>query len=351
MAIEKFDTVSSVAAMDVSRLRVPSLQTQHFMTPAGAPAIDQATLGWALAVAASVVVVVVALLLVTAIFRTRDPATRARQPTVDDAPEHGTPVIRGQASGMRAMYVGLAITTLILAMTFAATAVAIARTNRTTGNPAVTIHIIAHQWWWEARYDDGVPAHTFTTANELHIPLNEVVRLTIESPDVIHSFWIPELAGKTDAIPGQENVAWFQAKRTGEFRGQCAEYCGVQHAHMGSVVIADSAPAYQQWATAQRSAARAVTDSLAQLGQRLFVRTCGACHAVNGTDALGVVGPDLTHVATRATIGAGLVRNTHANLLVWVRNAQLLKPGVQMPPMLMPTDELNAVVTYLESLR
>ena len=339
-------TEPSSASMQAMRF-----QAQHFMYPAGQPAMDQASLGRALTLVACIVVVIVSVLLLVAIFRERRAETPAHQRTIDDASADGTRVNRGVASGMPSMYVGVAITTIILIGTFTATAVAIARTNRATGNPAVTIHVIAHQWWWEARYDDGNPAHAFSTANELHIPLNGVVRLTLSSPDVIHSFWIPELAGKTDAIPGQQNIAWFQAKRTGKFRGQCAEYCGLQHAHMGSIVIVDSAPSYQRWANTQRNAATMPRDSITELGQRVFVRTCGACHSIRGSDALGMVGPDLTHVAARTTIGAGLMPNTHANLLAWIRNAPLLKPGVQMPPMILPTAELSAVVAYLESLR
>ncbi len=332
-------------------MTLPVLLLQSFMTPAGQPAIDQATLGWALTVVAILVVIVVALLLLAGVFRKRSESTASGRRTVDDARTDGTPLDRGIASGMRPMYVGMAITTVILAATFAATAVAVARTNRANGSANVTIHVIAHQWWWEARYDDGIPAHSFVTANELHIPVNGVIRLTLSSPDVIHSFWIPELAGKTDAIPGQRNVAWFQAKRVGRYWGQCAEYCGLQHAHMGSLVIADSAPAYAQWVAAQTNAAAPPTDSITQLGARVFVRSCGACHAVRGTEGLGVIGPDLTHVASRGTIGAGLLPNTHENLMQWVLNAQALKPGVQMPPMPLPANELQAVVRYLESLR
>ena len=246
---------------------------------------------------------------------------------------------------------GIGITMVILVATFTATANVLSHTTRAPELATVNIHVTAHQWWWEARYDDGNPAHSFVTANELHVPVNGIVRLTLESPDVIHSFWIPELAGKTDAIPGQQNVAWFQAKRTGVFRGQCAEYCGLQHAHMGSIVIADRASIYEEWARAQRDVALAPSDSITRVGQQVFLRSCAACHSVRGSDALGILGPDLTHLASRTSIGAGLLPNTRSNLAAWVKNAQALKPGVQMPPMMLPANELDAVVRYLESLR
>ncbi|MEP6778585.1 MAG: cytochrome c oxidase subunit II [Gemmatimonadaceae bacterium] len=334
----------------VAALTSPLLRSQGFMYPAGQPATDQAKLGWALTVVASLVVIIISALLLVAVFRKRNGTTPVGQRTVDDARDDVMPT-RQQATGMSAIYVGVAITTVVLVATFASTVAALVRTNRGVGAAAITIHVIAHQWWWEARYDDGNPSHNFVTANELHIPVGSVVRLTLESPDVIHSFWIPELAGKTDAIPGQQNVAWFQATRTGEFRGQCAEYCGLQHAHMASVVFADSASIYEQWAMAQRHLANTPTDSTARIGQQVFLRSCGACHAVRGTDALGVLGPDLTHLASRNSIGAGVRPNTTENLRAWIRDAQAIKPGVQMPPMILPSGDMSAVVHYLESLR
>jgi cytochrome c oxidase subunit 2 len=332
-------------------VRVQLQIAQNFMYPAGQPAIDQAKLGWALTLVAALVVIIISGLVLAAVFRNRNGSTPDNHRTVDDARDGSSQSPRAKAAGMSAIYVGLGITAVILVGTLASTIAVLARTNRSTGAAAVTIHVIAHQWWWEARYDDGIPSHSFVTANELHIPVGKVVRLTLESPDVIHSFWIPELAGKTDAIPGQKNVAWFQATRTGEFHGQCAEYCGLQHAHMASVVIADSESTYDQWAVAQAHSAAPPIDSVSRLGAQVFVRSCGACHAVRGTNALGVLGPDLTHLATRQSIGAGVLHNTPENLRAWVRNAQALKPGVQMPTMDLPPQELTAVVRYLASLR
>jgi cytochrome c oxidase subunit 2 len=176
------------------------------------------------------------------------------------------------------------------------------------------------------------------------------VRLELSSPDVIHSFWIPELAGKTDLIPGQRNEAWLEASHVGVYHGQCAEYCGLQHAHMGSIVVADTPDDFARWAAGQRASAPAAADSTARVGEFVFVRSCGACHSVRGTDALGRVGPDLTHLASRSTIAAGLLPNTEGNLIAWINNAQTLKPGAKMPSLALDGRDLVAVVTYLRTL-
>ncbi len=170
-----------------------------------------------------------------------------------------------------------------------------------------------------------------------------------QSPDVIHSFWVPQLAGKTDVVPGQLNQAWIRADKPGIYRGACGEYCGLQHAHMAFTIIADPPAQYASWAAAQR-AEPPQADTANAAGSQLFARTCGGCHAVRGTEALGTVGPDLTHVASRLTIGAGLVNNDSSDLVSWVRNAQAMKPGVLMPPMDLRQHDIDAVVSYLQTL-
>jgi cytochrome c oxidase subunit 2 len=212
--------------------------------------------------------------------------------------------------------------------------------------------VIGHQWWWEVRYGD--PAHPdfgFTTANEVHLPVGRPVRVRLRTADVIHSFWLPQIAGKTDLIPGQVNETWLEAERPGTSRGMCAEYCGLQHATMALAVTAESPESFARWAAAQRAGAAPPSTPEAQAGRVVFVRSCGACHAVAGTDALGRVGPDLTHVASRPTIGAGALENTPANLARWITDAPAIKEGARMPAIPLDDAELRAVVAYLRTLR
>jgi len=213
----------------------------------------------------------------------------------------------------------------------------------------LVVDVVGKQWWWEIRYRDTVPGRTFTTANELHLPVGKRVELRLTSTDVIHSFWVPDLQGKTDLIPGRENVAWIEASRPGEYGGQCAEYCGVQHATMGLLVVAQSQEDYERWAASQR--APAPPDTVNAQGREAFLRSCGYCHTVRGTTAGGRMGPDLTHLASRRTLGAGLLLNTPGNLGGWIANPQALKPGTRMPRVPMSRDEFRLIHLYLQTLR
>jgi len=216
--------------------------------------------------------------------------------------------------------------------------------------PSLTIEIRAHQWWWEARYIDPIAADTFVTANELHIPVGTAVRLRLIGDDVIHSFWIPALAGKTDVIPGQTNAAWIEATTAGLYRGQCTEYCGLQHAHMSEAVIAESDAQFQQWRTLQLSDAASPESATSLQGQQVFLSHCAACHTVRGTDAGGILGPDLTHLMGRRTIAAGTLPNNLDSLTRWIANAQAIKPGCQMPAVELSHEDLVAVVAYVQTL-
>jgi cytochrome c oxidase subunit 2 len=214
--------------------------------------------------------------------------------------------------------------------------------------PRLTIEVTGHQWWWEARYLDGAAGDTFTTANELHIPTGEPVRIRLIGADVIHSFWLPGLGGKTDVIPGQTNLAWLQTDRPGVYLGQCAEYCGVQHAHMALRVVAQPPAAFANWQRAQLAPA---AGGAQMAGEALFTAHCGACHTVRGSDAGGIVGPDLTHLMSRATIAAGTVPNTPGALSGWIANPQALKPGARMPATYLSGPQLSDTVAYLETLK
>jgi len=322
-----------------------------YMRPAGAPAGGEAMLGWALTIIAVAVTVVIAILLVVAVLRKREDPDSTTTRNASD----GTYRVR-LVSGLSWIYVGLAITVVILLGAFSATVVSLASSAHASSRPKITMDITAHQWWWEVRMEDSVPSDAFVTANEIHVPVGVPVEIRVQSQDVIHSFWVPELFGKMDVIPGQINVTWMRADRSGTYRGACAEYCGLQHAHMAFAITAEPQKMYDRWAAAQRATSANSLPPNAALppnvlrGEAIFVSTCSGCHAVRGTNALGRLGPDLTHVASRQTIGAGLVDNTPANLMRWVSDAQAMKPGALMPRMDLRHDDVAAVVSYLTTL-
>lgn len=221
--------------------------------------------------------------------------------------------------------------------------------TKAAGGPV--IRVIGHQWWWEVRYQ-GTPSETFTTANEIRVPVGEPVTVQLETRDVIHSFWVPSLMGKMDLITGQQNPLQFTASRAGVYRGQCAEFCGLQHAYMGLEVVALPSPEYAEWHAHQIAQAQLPADPQAQEGQRLFsARGCALCHTIRGTSAGGMLGPDLTHLATRRTIGAARLPLTIGNLAGWIADPQHVKPGNLMPRVPLRGEELIAVVHYLGGLK
>jgi cytochrome c oxidase subunit 2 len=218
------------------------------------------------------------------------------------------------------------------------------------GAPALQIDLTGHRWWWDARYDDQDKSKIFTTANELHIPVGKPVLLRLKADDVIHSFWVPNLSGKKDMIPGREATITLQADKPGVYRGQCAEFCGVQHAKMALLVIAEED--YESWAAAQRKPAAEPADAQQKQGRELFVKgRCGMCHAIQGTPANARRAPDLTHFASRKTIGAGAVPNSVGHLAGWILDPHSIKPGVNMPANPMAPEDLHALLAYLESLK
>jgi cytochrome c oxidase subunit 2 len=211
-------------------------------------------------------------------------------------------------------------------------------------NPLV-IDVASKQWWWAVTY----PQQGVTTANEIHLPVGEPIEVRLTSDNVLHSFWVPELAGKMDAIPGQVNTLRFTAERTGTYLGLCGEFCGLQHANMHFQVIAQSPADFAAWATQQAQPEGDPSSDLQEQGEVVFLRSsCAGCHTVRGTPAMGTRGPDLTHLATRHTIGAVTIENTEPNLGRWIENAGSIKPGVLMPPGLLSKQELQAVLAYLE---
>ena len=214
------------------------------------------------------------------------------------------------------------------------------------------IKVTGHQWWWDVEYAAPVPGQIVTTANELHLPVGRPVLLELTSHDVIHSFWVPNLHGKKDLIPGYVTTLWLQAGQPGVFRGQCAEFCGHQHAHMAFLVIAEPPEAFSAWIEAQRSPAVAPGDPLQQRGQQVFLSSaCVLCHSIRGTPAGAKAAPDLTHLASRHTLAAGMLPNVPGHLAGWIVDAQQLKPGNKMPPNSLTGSDLQALLAYLTSLQ
>jgi len=219
------------------------------------------------------------------------------------------------------------------------------------GPKPLNIKITANQWWWAIEYQDPDPSQTIRTANELHLPLGRAAHVELHSNDVIHSFWIPNLAGKEDLIPGRVNQVVMTPRRAGQFRGQCAEFCGLQHAHMALDVTVDPPDRFEAWRQAQLQPAPEPTGSLAE-GQHLFLsKACVMCHAVAGTTAAAVAGPDLTHVASRKSIAAGALANSQANLGLWISDPTAIKPGTAMPKVKLTGDEMAAITAYMASLK
>jgi cytochrome c oxidase subunit II len=251
-----------------------------------------------------------------------------------------------------AVVVGLGFV-LPLAVVTALFVVSDAFVMRTTAAPdpaktAMTVEVIGHQWYWEVRY----PGTRAVTANEIHIPARTRVNLVATTADVIHSFWVPELNRKIDMIPGERNAILLYADRPGVYRGQCAEFCGLQHANMSMLVFADTPARFRAWLTRQEKPASPPTGATAQRGESVFLHgACASCHTIRGTTANADVGPDLTHVANRTTLAAVTIANTHAGLREWVSDPQHVKPGNQMPDLHLSGAQLSALVAYLEGLR
>jgi cytochrome c oxidase subunit 2 len=220
------------------------------------------------------------------------------------------------------------------------------------GPDPLRIKVTANQWWWQVDYTGQQPSENFTTANELHLPVGRPAVIELQAGDVIHSFWVPNLSGKTDLIPGRVNYMAVTPRRIGVFRGQCAEFCGFQHAKMAFDVHVDDPQTWDAWRRRQLQGAPQPTDPEALAGQQVFVsKACVMCHRIQGTEAGGTVGPDLTHLASRAHLAAGTLPNTRGDLQAWIADPQGVKPGAAMPRVELSSDELNALVSYLETLR
>jgi cytochrome c oxidase subunit 2 len=217
---------------------------------------------------------------------------------------------------------------------------------------AVRIDMTGAQWWWQASYRPQGGQPGFVTANELHVPVGRPVIVSLQATDVIHSFWVPNLHGKKDMLPGIDTTIEFRADRAGTYRGQCAEYCGAEHALMAMLVVAEPPERYAAWVAQQAQPAAQSTDPIALHGRDVFERaSCANCHTVRGTSAKGTPGPDLTHLMSRETIAAGVLANTPPNLAAWIRNPNALKPGTTMPAVPLSDADRLALVRWLTTLQ
>jgi len=314
---------------------------QSVLDPAGPQAANIARLWWWVLGTTTAVSVLVLACLAWAIVRGRHAA----------AAGHADRTARDRTIG-RVVTLSVASTVVVL-FALLAGSVLTARLGATRpAGSVISIALTGHQWWWEIEYEDAIPSRRVTLANEIHIPVGRPIVIKVTSRDVIHSFWVPNLAGKRDLIPGYTTAIWLQADAPAIYRGQCAEFCGRQHAKMAIEVVAQPEADFEQWLDGQRQIANPPPDEIAQHGLHVFMSgQCVACHTIRGTLAHGQLAPDLTHVASRRTIGAGTLSNTRSHLAQWIVNSQASKPGNAMPPNVLADADVLALVVYLEALR
>jgi cytochrome c oxidase subunit II len=292
------------------------------------------SLWWIMLAGSAVVLAVVLALLAIGLLRRRGiPRERRRRP----------------APGMTFVAIaGVVIPTIVLIALFVLTVDALPKTPPNIGKTQMAVDVVGRQWFWEVSY----PSDGARTANEIHIPVGVPVDVRVTSGDVIHSLWVPELNRKIDAIPGQTNHVVFDARSPGVFRGQCAEFCGLQHAHMALYVVAEPKTKFRQWLARTADPAPPPANADLERGQQVLLGSaCEYCHTIAGTNASGTIGPDLTHVASRISLGAGTIPNGRGYLAGWILDPQHIKPGNKMPATDLSGSDLQALLDYLESLR
>lgn len=292
----------------------------------------------------AIVYIIVMLVLVVGTMRKRDSIKimPPPQPTTPESDRFATRAVGG------AMIVTILLLFIMLISSF--------RTSRALGSmntdQALTIDVYGHQWWWEVWYPSDEAYKTVITANEIHVPVGMPIRIHATSRDVIHSFWAPNVQGKRDLLPGYMNDLMMQVDQPGRWRGQCAEYCGEQHAHMSFYIVAEPKEQFIGWLQSQLQESVAANNPQTIHGQQVFLtHACVMCHTIRGTTANATVGPDLTHLASRSTIAAGTLPNTIGNVGGWILNPQSVKPGCRMPPNELTGPDLQDLLAYLETLR
>jgi cytochrome c oxidase subunit 2 len=316
---------------------------QSALDAAGTHADRIESLWWVFFWGCTVVYVVVIAALFYGVLRRREGGSSV-------AAEPGTEVDRRRATVVWAA-VGVTMLTIV-ALTAASYVTDRALATDGIDNVAVTIKLTGHQWWWEVIYDDPVPVRRVTTANEIHLPVGRTAEIQLQSTDVIHSFWVPNLNGKQDLVPGRStNAIRVRPMRTGTFRGQCAEFCGAQHANMALLVRVESQDDFEKWRDAQLAPAADPTSDEQRHGRVVFMNSsCVLCHTIRGTDAASRAGPDLTHLASRETLAAATIPNAIGHLAAWVADPQGIKEGAHMPTNGLDPEDLQALVAYLWTL-
>jgi cytochrome c oxidase subunit 2 len=332
------------------------------LSPAGPVARDESSVFYVILVIATIIFVVVEAWLIFSVVRYRE--------------RPGMPNPRQIHGSTRIEIIWTVVPAIVLFIVLAFTIQGLFQVSaEPASNNTLEVEAVGHQWWWEFYY----PQYKFTTADTMHIPAKTIVHVSLFSNNVIHSFWVPQLTGKTDVIPGHDNTKWFEADTAGQtYWGLCTEYCGTQHANMKFQVTVDTTDQFQTWVSAQQQAAVAPTDPLAQQGQKIFASTCTGCHGIVGVDLKGyddpqqacndpnkacLVGPNLTHFGSRDLIAGGVLENNAAqcqpgpdllqrcNLAKWLNDPQGIKPGNDMQIGQLSPDQINALVAYLESLK
>jgi len=300
---------------------------------------------WSVMLAACAVVFV---LVMAALFIALRRAPRALETSTPDLEAHP----RNEAAMRRRVGWGVAGSSVLLFVLLLASFFTDRALSAMPLENAIHIDLVGHQFWWEARYEAHDPALAFSTANELHVPVGRPVLVRLRADDVIHSLWLPSLAGKKDLIPGRDATIAFRVDKAGAYRGQCAEFCGYQHAHMALLVVADPPADYERWRAAQRLPANAPSTAQEQRGLELVEHgSCALCHTIVGTGAQGRRAPDLTHLASRSWLAAGTVPNSPDARAEWIANPQKFKPGVNMPALEARPEDVAAISAYLGTLR
>jgi cytochrome c oxidase subunit II len=314
--------------------------------PASAHARDVVHLWWWMFWVAAVVWLIVSIMAVL--------GARHRHDAGSEVPDvYPDPV--GEQRAKRNVFVATLFTAAIL-IAFMGFDMAVGRAESNHGHAAdangMIVKVVGHQWWWEFVYEDSDPSRRMLTANELHVPVGRPVTLRLESPDVIHSFWLPNVTGKQDAVPGYHGSLTFIPDSAGVYRGLCAEFCGEQHAKMQFIVVAEPLDKFRTWYAAAMQPSYPPTDSLRAEGLKVFLSgPCATCHAIDGTPARATVGPILTHFGSRRTLASGARANLPGELAAWIIGPQSIKPGTKMPATKLPDQSLKALVAYLESLK
>ena len=330
---------TACTAVSISPSRMPSA-----LHPQGPGAARLAELWWVMLAFGTLAYLIVLALLFAALLRRRR-ATNLTEPEES----HG-----GDTGRSWVIWGGIVLPLVLIGIAFGYSIYTQAVIDNQTEVRAFKIEIFGRRWWWEVRYLD----HGFSTANEIHIPVGVPVEIWLQSADVIHSFWVPEIHGKMDLVPTRINKITVQADNPGTYRGECAEFCGLQHAHMGFMVVAESEADFNAWVSTQQQPAPEPTDEAAVAGQQVFFSAgCVYCHQIRGLNDKAVdrsavdLGPDLTHISSRLTIASGSLTNNRGNLAGWISDSQHIKPGNQMPNIYLNSDDLQNFLAYLETLR